>query len=132
MLKKFRSFCLSLIMYILIAEDDRFLAQAYSAGLEAKGYEVGIASDGKEALDMIEERKPDLLLLDILMPEVNEFDVLEALQKKGSEVLVVVMSNLGQDSDIDKARSLGAVDYMVKANHSMADVVAVVEKYAGK
>lgn len=115
---------------ILLAEDDRFISLAYKDGLTRAGFEVVHAADGVEAIKMLKEFTPDLVLLDIIMPEKNGFEVLEDMRKdeKLKKVPVIVLSNLSQDADIKKGKELGAVDYWVKSNLSMAEVVERLEK----
>ncbi len=114
---------------ILLAEDDRFISKAYKAGLEKAGFEVIPAYDGVEALKKIKEKEPDLVLLDIVMPEKNGFEVLEEMKmNKGMKnIPVVIISNLGQESDIKKGKELGVLDYLVKTDHSMKEVVEKVK-----
>ena len=116
---------------ILLAEDDKFISRAYKDGLERAGFNLILASDGEEAVKLIKTEKPDLVLLDVIMPLKNGFEVLEEVKKdpETKDIPVIVLSNLGQDSDIAKGRSLGAVDYLVKANFTMAEVVEKIKKY---
>lgn len=110
---------------ILIAEDDMFLANAYRVKLSKLDYEVQIASDGEEVFEKLNTFLPDLILLDLIMPRLDGFGVLERLQtlKKFSKVPVIVASNLGQDQDITKAEALGAIDYVVKSDLSLDDLI---------
>ncbi len=118
---------------ILLAEDDKFISVAYRHGLEQAGFEVILAADGQEALAKIKSERPDLILLDIIMPVKNGFDVLESLQanEELKKIPVIILSNLGQESDIKRGRELGAVDYLIKANHSLTEVVERVKKHLG-
>lgn len=113
---------------IVLAEDDRFISIAYKDGLTRAGFEVIHAADGSEAIKKIKSEKPDIILLDIIMPEKNGFEVLEEIKKDAEvkDIPVIILSNLGQDSDIKKGKELGAVDYFVKSNLSMAEVVEKV------
>jgi DNA-binding response OmpR family regulator len=116
---------------VLIAEDDKFLRNVLQAKLVAEGFGVRIAADGEEALAALAETTPDILLLDIIMPKKNGFDVLEDLRLKGrQDVPVVILSNLGQDEDVRRGLALGAVDFLVKSDHSLKDVVEKVKLYA--
>lgn len=114
---------------ILIAEDDKPISKAMQLKLESSGYTVDVAQDGKIALEMLEETEYDLLLLDIVMPVLNGFKVLEELKNKESSIPVIVMSNLGQAEDIEKAKSLGAKNYFIKSNIDLNEVVTNVEKH---
>lgn len=116
---------------VLIAEDDKFLRNVLQAKLVAEGFGVRIAADGEEAITAIAEATPDILLLDIIMPKKNGFDVLEDLRLTGrQDIPVVILSNLGQDEDVRRGLALGAVDFLVKSDHSLKDVVEKVKLYA--
>ncbi len=116
---------------ILIVEDDEFLRSLTAKRLEKEGYSLTIAVDGQAAIDQAGAEKPDLILLDLLLPGVNGFDALAKIRSLDGlgTVPVVVFSNLGQKEDIEKAKSLGANDFMVKANFTLDDVVAKVKEY---
>ncbi|MEK7646990.1 MAG: response regulator [Patescibacteria group bacterium] len=116
---------------IFLVEDDQFIVRAYKDSLERAGFEVTVAFDGVEAMEQLKSMTPDLILLDIIMPLKNGFEVLSELKidDRLKNVPVVVLSNLGQDSDIKKGKELGAVDYMVKANYSMQEVIDKVGQY---
>src|SRR5210317_829573 len=107
---------MSSIKKILIAEDEKPMARALGLKLEHNGFEVTNAYNGQEALDAMAEEKFDLLLLDLMMPKVGGFEVLEEIKKKKIDIKVIVTSNLSQPEDSEKARSLGAIDYFVKSN----------------
>lgn len=114
---------------ILIAEDDVFISRAYKDGLEQVGFEVITSFDGVETLKKIRSEKPDLVLLDLIMPVKNGFEVLEQV-KEGNEfkhIPIVILTNLGQESDIEKGKELGAVDYLVKADLSMKQVIEKIK-----
>ena len=112
---------------ILLIEDDDFITKAYKAGLENAGFAVDIALDGKEGLE--KAKSPyDLILLDIIMPKVDGFEVLQRLEQ--GHPPVVILSNLGQETDVEKGTSLGAVDYLIKANHSMYEVIEKVKHHS--
>lgn len=116
--------------HILLAEDDEFIRRAYQVGLEKSGYEVSVTENGKTAMDFIRFNLPDLLLLDLMMPVKDGFSVLKEMNEEGflEKIPVVVVSNLGQDSDIKSAIELGATDFLIKSNYSMKDVVAKVKE----
>ncbi len=112
---------------IVIAEDERALSTVITNKLRRKGFDVIQALDGAEAVQKIKAEKPDLVLLDLIMPNKDGFQVLEEV--KGLKTKVVVFSNLGQESDIERAKGLGAKDFLVKSNISIEDVVKMVNKY---
>lgn len=115
---------------ILLVEDDDFVGRAYKDGLQRAGFEVETATDGNEALKKAKSIRPDLIILDLVMPIKNGFEVLEELRKDQSfgAVPIFVVSNLGQDTDIEKAMQLGATDYLVKNQFSMKQVVERIRK----
>lgn len=114
---------------ILLAEDDRFLRRAAEARLRQHGFEVLIAHDGEEALQVARAERPDLVLLDVVMPRLQGFDVLKALKRDAvtARIPVIVLSNLGQDSDVEQAIALGAEAYLVKAHLSLQDLVQKID-----
>ena len=114
---------------ILIAEDDGFLQKMVTVSLEEAGFEVIKADDGKQAIQALEHEKPDLLLLDIMMPKLDGFGVLEHMKQKKSTVPVIIISNLGQEEDVDKCKKLGAKDYCIKSDMEPGDLVEQVKKY---
>ena len=119
---------------ILLAEDDRLICRAYEASLKQEGFEVACAHDGEEALQKLGDFTPDLILLDLIMPNKNGFEFLEAIKPdaKLKKIPVIVLSNLGQDSDVERAKSLGAVDYMIKSDSSIQKIVEKAREYLKK
>lgn len=119
---------------ILLVEDDKFIARAYKDGLEEAGFEVETTETGEETIEKLKEFSPDLLLLDLIIPEKDGFEVMEEMKMNDDieKMPVIVVSNLGQNSDIDKAKELGAVDYLIKSDHSMKDVIEKVKYQLAK
>ena len=117
-------------MKVLIAEDDTFLASAYKLKLGKAGYEIELASDGDEALMKLGSFRPDVILLDLVMPNKDGFTTLEEIKADDSikDIPVIVASNLGQQEDIDKAMKLGATDYVIKSDLSMNEVIEKIQK----
>lgn len=113
---------------ILIAEDDTSLSKALKLKLSSLGFEVEVATDGEDALMHLKKTNYDLLLLDLMMPQVDGFGVLEELKKSKHKPVVFVNSNLSQASDRDKAMKLGADDYLVKSDISLKEIVAKITK----
>jgi DNA-binding response OmpR family regulator len=119
-------------MKVLLIEDDKFLRRVLEKKLSAEGFEVVSAVDGDEALEKIITDKPDIILLDIILPKKSGFLVLENVKKDPElrKIPVLIISNLGQDEDVKKGLSLGAIEYFVKAKVSLDDVVKKVKEYA--
>lgn len=114
---------------ILVVEDDQFLRGLMVKKLESEDFDVMQAVDGESGLRLAREKKPDLILLDLILPGIDGFEVLRQL-KAGSDTAdmqVVVLSNLGQKDDIDRALSLGAKDYLIKAHFTPGDIVEKVK-----
>lgn len=119
---------------ILIIEDEPFLRRIIAEHLERAGYLVTEASDGEEGLKKIKEENFDLVLLDLLLPGMDGFEVLSRLREKEwlSKVQVLILSNLGQKEEIEKGLNLGAVDYLIKAHVTPEEVVVKVEEILKK
>ena len=118
---------------VLLAEDDRFLRKAAEAALKRQGFTVLPAVDGEEALRVARAEIPDIVLLDLIMPKLQGFEVLRALKADPATaaIPVIILSNLGQDSDVKQAMEAGAVGYFVKANLSLQDLVKRVGEVVG-
>ena len=110
---------------ILIVEDDKFLRDLISQKLAKEGYEVDEAVDGEEGVKMIKEVKPDLVLLDLILPGINGFEVLVKMKEDSStsSIPVIILSNLGQKEDVEKGLKLGAVDYLIKAHFTPGEII---------
>lgn len=118
---------------ILLVEDDDGLANVYLTRLEAEGFTVKRVPNGEDALAVAIEFKPDLILLDVMMPKVSGFDVLDILRNtpETANVKVVMLTALSQDTDKEKAEKLGADDYLVKSQVVIADVVERIKHHLG-
>ncbi|MDD4628781.1 MAG: response regulator [Candidatus Peribacteraceae bacterium] len=114
---------------ILIAEDDVFLCKMYKLGLEGLGYEIEMVPNGKDAIAAVAKNPPDLLLLDLLMPDVDGFEVLREIREKGQKFPVIILSNLSQEIDKEKCRTLGASDYFTKSDMELDQLAAIIKKY---
>jgi len=111
--------------HILIIEDDKFLRELISRKLLSDGFKIEEAIDGEEGLRKIEEVKPDLILLDLILPGLDGFEVLERIKDNPSTsaVPVLIFSNLGQRDEIERGLKLGAVDFLVKAHFTPEEIV---------
>jgi len=115
---------------ILIVEDEQVLASLLKRKLSRRGYRSIIAADGREGLKKIKEIRPDLILLDIVMPKMSGFEVMEAKQKieEIKDIPIIIISNSGQPVEISRAQKLGAEDWIVKTNFNPGEVIEKVEK----
>ncbi|MFA5954853.1 MAG: response regulator [Patescibacteria group bacterium] len=116
---------------VLLVEDDVPIAEMYAAELSLSGFDVVVANDGQAGLVAAVTNKPDIILLDIILPELDGYEVLKKLRgsEKTRDIPVILLSNLSQPEQLERGKELGAVDYLVKANHVPADIVARLEKF---
>jgi len=115
---------------ILLVEDDPFLLDIYKKKFELSGIEMKVAEDGQEALDMVQQDPPDILLLDIVLPHIGGWEILRKIKsdKKFEKMQVVILSNLGQKEEVAKGLDLGAVKYLIKAQFTPNEIVEQVKK----
>lgn len=113
---------------ILIAEDDKFLAETIAASLQDHGQETHIALDGEKAIAVMDEKQPDLLLLDILMPKVDGYGVLKHCKEMGYTFPIIILSNLSDDVNKESSKEMGATDYFIKSDMDEDDLWPMVEK----
>ena len=116
---------------ILIIEDDKFLRELFVRKLIKEGFKVSEAIDGEEGLKKIKEEKPDLVLLDLILPGIDGFEILSRLKEESilSTIPVIILSNLGQREEIEKGLKLGAKDYLVKALFTPGEIVDKIKAY---
>ena len=117
---------------IFVIEDEKPMARALELKLTRAGYEAASANDGESGLAYLEKNKVDLILLDLIMPKMDGFAVLEHLHKKGNKTPVIVLSNLSQEDDQKRCASLGAKDFCIKSNTGIAELVERVKEFLGK
>jgi len=115
---------------ILIIEDEEIIIGLLQKKLIKEGYQVSIARDGEEGLRAVEKEKPDLVLLDIIMPKMGGFEVMEEMQKNAElkKIPVIVISNSGQPVELDRAQKLGAKDWLIKTEFDPQEVIDKVKK----
>ncbi|NOY35516.1 MAG: response regulator [bacterium] len=115
---------------ILIIEDDKFFRDLVANKLGKENFKVLKARDSEEAFKILEEETPSLIILDLILPGLDGFEILSLLKKdkKTSGIPVVVLSNLGQKEDVDKAKSLGAIEFMIKVNFTPDEIVAKAKR----
>lgn len=116
---------------VVLVEDDKFLLEVLIFRLKDEGFDAIPVDNGETAYATIKKETPKIVLLDLLLPKKNGFEVLQELKADPvtNPIPVVILSNLGQQTDLDKGRQLGAVDYLVKANFSIGDIVAKIKQY---
>jgi DNA-binding response OmpR family regulator len=118
---------------IVLADDEQFIVIAYRDGLSRAGFEVTTAVDGAEALEKVKSTKPDIVLLDLIMPKMNGFEVLKKLKADDElkNIPVAILSNLSQVTDEEEARKNGAVDFIVKSDFSLEQLIERINKILG-
>jgi len=116
---------------ILLVEDDKALIEMYAIKFKEEGFNLLMAEDGLAGLELAKKESPDVVLLDVMLPKMDGFAILTELKKdpKTQKIAVLMLSNLGQQSDIEKGKKLGASDYVVKASMTPKEVVEKVKSY---
>ena len=115
---------------ILLVEDDLFLIDIYKKKFEESGFQISVAQDGDEALKKVEEEKPDIMLLDIILPNTDGWEILRKIKEnpESKNIKVVILSNLGQKDEVEKGMKMGAANYLIKAQFTPGEVVAAINK----
>ncbi|MGE4555155.1 MAG: response regulator transcription factor [Candidatus Paceibacterota bacterium] len=117
---------------ILIVEDDKFLRELLLSRLsKEKEFSIVVAQDGEEGFRKAKEEKPDLVLLDLILPGMDGFEVLKKIKEDPitADTKVIVLSNLGQNEDLERAMNLGAKDYLVKAHFTLEEIINKIRQY---
>jgi DNA-binding response OmpR family regulator len=119
---------------ILLIEDDEVLAGMYEMKFKQKGYDITLAKNGEDGLEAAQKEKPDLILLDLILPRKDGYQVLQELKgnEETKDIDVFILSNLGQNGEIKKGKEMGAKDYLIKANLTPGQLVDKIEKRTGK
>lgn len=119
----------AILKKILVVEDDKFLRELISKKLSNEGFSIVEAIDGEDGVKKIKEEKPDLILLDLILPNIDGFEVLAKAKADPSTsgIPVVILSNLGQDEEVQRGLKLGAVDYLIKAYFTPAEIIEKVK-----
>lgn len=112
---------------ILVIEDEAPLREILVKNLEEEGYEVSSAPDGQSGLDVLKKKKFDLILLDIVMPQMDGFLTLETMRTEGIDTPTVVLSNISQGEERSRAKKLGAIGYIVKSDTSLSEIIEYVK-----
>lgn len=119
---------------ILLIEDDSFLISMYTTKFELENFKVVAAEDGEKGLGLAAKEKPDIILLDILLPKMNGFEVLKELKnnKETNQIPVILLTNLSQKNEIEQGLALGAQDYLIKAHFMPSEVMDKIKKVLNK
>lgn len=120
-------------MKVLLAEDDSFLANIYAQKFELENFEVSLATNGEDGLKLAQKGKPNLILLDLLMPKMDGFEMLEKLKADATtkDIPVLVLTNLGQKEDVERCMKLGAAGYIIKAHTLPNETVKKAKEILG-
>jgi len=115
---------------ILLVEDDPFLIDIYTTKLKESGFSVKVVTDGEEALRIIKEKKPDLMILDIVLPQVDGWELLRRIRSMSElkNLKVIILSNLCQKEEVEKGLKLGAIKYLIKAHYTPSQVLKEVKQ----
>ncbi len=115
---------------IIIIEDDEFLSDIYKTKFELEGFKVIAINDGEKGLKAIQTKKPDIVLLDVLLPKLDGFTILQILKKDEAtkDIPVVLLTNLGQKEDVQKGLEMGAVDYLIKAHFTPGEIIEKIKQ----
>lgn len=115
---------------ILLVEDDLMIVEMYKNRLEEEGFEVLTTDKGSKVLEIASKEKPDIILLDVILPEIDGFSVLEMLKNDSQtkNIPVMMLTNLGQEGDQNKGMNLGATQYFIKSQHTPSDVLVEIRK----
>jgi len=115
---------------ILIVEDDIFLSDLYKTKMELEGFKVLTAYDGEKGLELAQKNSPNIILLDLILPKLSGFGVLEKLKanKATQNIPVIILTNLSQKSDVEKGLKIGANDYLIKAHFMPSEVVEKIKR----
>lgn len=118
---------------VLVVEDDQFLRDLIIKKLEEEGFATKQAVDGEEGLRLIREEKPNIVLLDLILPGIDGFELLKQVKADASlsNIPILILSNLGQKDDVDRAFELGAKDYLIKAHFTPGEIVQRVREILG-
>jgi len=119
---------------ILIIEDDSYISDMYRIKLENSGFEVIIAGDGIEGFKVLEKQRPDIILLDVVMPKVDGFNVLKMIKNDSNykDIPVILLTNLGQKENVKRGFELGAISYIIKAHFTPSEVVEKIKNVLEK
>ena len=117
---------------ILLIEDDEFLSEILSRRLQESGFEIRLVKTATDGLALLKQEKIDLILLDLILPGMNGFEFLKEIQNSAPKITnspMIVLSNLGQEEEINRAKQLGARDYLVKAHYTTKEIIEKIREF---
>lgn len=114
---------------VLIVDDEKSVARAMASKISGAGFDIKIVNDGVAALAELDHEHYDLMFLDMIMPDLDGFHVLEAVKARGIDIKIIITSHLAQDEDMNRAKLFGVVDYFVKFKTPVKDIVDKVKTY---
>jgi two-component system alkaline phosphatase synthesis response regulator PhoP len=119
--------------YVLIVEDDPFYSSIYKTKVEKEGIQSVLVHDGAAAMAAVQKKKPSLIVLDLIMPGKDGFQVLEELKAdpNSKDIVILVLSNLSQEEDIRRVMDMGATEYLIKSNIPLGDLIQKIKGYLG-
>jgi len=117
-------------IHVLLIEDDQFLSDIYKTKFEMEGFKITLADSGETGLAAVKKKKPDIILLELLMQKVDGFAVLKELKENNAtkSIPVILLTNLGQKDDVDRGLAMGASDYLIKAHFKPSEIIKKVKK----
>ena len=115
---------------ILLAEDDKFISDIYTTKFKEEGFEVEVACDGQDCLSKLEEKKPDLLILDIVLPKIDGWEILRKIKANDNlkDLKVVILSNIAQKENIERGIKSGIIKYFIKAHYTPTEICEEIKK----
>lgn len=118
------------MQHILLVEDDPFLIDVYSTKLKEAGFEVSVAKDGQEVFEKLKEKKPSLMLLDIVLPNIDGWEVLKKISNNPNlkDLKIIILSNLGEKSEVEKGLEMGAVKYLIKSHYTPSQIIDEIKE----
>ena len=116
---------------ITLIEDDKILSRVINEELSEAGFDVSLAFDGEEGLEVVRSKKPDLILLDLVMPKKNGFEVLEELKasKETVNIPIIILTMLGQEEEVEKGLKLGANQYVIKSQYAVIEIIDKIKDF---
>jgi DNA-binding response OmpR family regulator len=115
---------------VLVVEDDRFLRELITQKLSREGYDVSEAVDGEDGVKKAEEKRPEIILMDLILPGIDGFEAITRIKANPEleDIPIIILSNLGQRDDVERGLKLGATDFLIKAHFTPGEIIEKIEK----